>query len=497
MSIRRLSAFLIIALLLAVLLPAACAQVQDWRQIQTPPLPEFHPKQPVRVELPNGMVIFLQEDHELPLIDGAARIRGGSRTEPANKVGLVDIYGDAWRTGGTKRLTGDQMDDSLEARAAKLETDGSVDSTFISWSSLKGDFEDVFKLFLELLREPEFRADKIALSKRQMDTMISRRNDEIGSIAGREAARLAYGRNNPYARIAEYATVAAVTRDDLLRWHRDHVHPNNLILGISGDFDAKAMEARLRQVFGNWPRGPQIPKPDIEFRDPKPGVYFIPKEDVNQSAIRMVALGTQRNNPDYFAIEVMNEILGGGFASRLFTNIREKRGLAYSVGGGVGASWDHPGVFRLTMGTKTGSTAEAIEALYGELVDITTNPPTAEELKRAKDSILNSFIFNFDTPEKVLRERMAYEYYGYPADFLERYRAGVEKVTAADVARVAKKYIPPKDKLAVLVVANPAELGTQLSKLGPISQLDITIPPPPGGATRPSNPAGAAASKRH
>jgi zinc protease len=477
--VKHRKLFPVIVLIMAVLLPSALAQVADWRQIQTPPLPAFHPKQPVRIELPNGMVIFLQEDHELPLIDGMARIRGGSRTEPAEKVGLVDIYGDAWRTGGTKRLTGDQMDDFLEARAAKLETGGGVDSTFISWSSLKGDFEEVFKLFVELLRQPEFRADKIGLAKRQMETGIARRNDDIGSIAGREAVRLAYGRTNPYARIPEYATVAAVTRQDLLQWHQEHVHPNNIILGISGDFDAKAMEARLRQSFASWPRGAQVPKPKIEFRDPKPGLYFIPKEDVNQSAIRMVALGIERSNPDYFAVEVMNEILGGGFASRLFTNIREKRGLAYSVGGGVGAAWDHPGIFRLSMGTKTGTTAESIEALYAELTDIITNPPTPEEMKRAKDSILNSFIFNFDTPEKVLRERMAYEYYGYPPDFLERYRAGVEKVTAQDVARVAKKYVPGKEELAVLVVGNPAELGTQLSKMGPITQIDITIPPPP------------------
>ena len=147
-------------LTLASFVPHAAGQAADWRQIPIPSLPSFHPQEPKRIELPNGMVVFLQEDHELPIIDGTARVRGGSRSEAANKVGLVDIYGEVWRTGGSKNQTGDQLDDYLEIRAAKVETSGGVDSTTISWSCLKGDFDDVFKAFNDVLREPEFRADK-------------------------------------------------------------------------------------------------------------------------------------------------------------------------------------------------------------------------------------------------------------------------------------------------------------------------------------------------
>ena len=155
------------------------AQATDWQQIQISPLHAFHPQEPKRIELPNGMVIFLQEDHELPLIDGVVRIHGGSREEPASKTGMLDIYGDVWRTGGTKSQTGDQLDDFLEVRAAKVETSSNADSTSISWSCLKGDFDDVFKRFTDLLRDPEFRADKIELAQRQMNDSISRRNDEV------------------------------------------------------------------------------------------------------------------------------------------------------------------------------------------------------------------------------------------------------------------------------------------------------------------------------
>ena len=453
-------------------------QVTDWRQITIPPLHEFHPQQPLRIALPNGMVVFLQEDHELPLIRGTAMIRGGSPDEPAGKVGLVEIYGQVWRTGGTKSKTGDELDDYLEARAAKVETSGAVDSTTISWDCLKDNFGDVFKVFVELLREPAFREDKIPLAKDQLNTGISRRNDDPLEIARREAMKLVYGASSPYARVPEYATVGAVMRDDLLDWHQRYVHPNNILLGLVGDFDSTSMEAKLRQAFSSWPKGPAARKTEVSISEPKPGYYFVQKDDVNQSAIRMVHLGTTRDNPDYYAIEVLNELFGGGFTSRLFSNVRTKKGLAYYVGGGVGTTYDHPGVFQLSMGTKSGTTAAGLDALYEEIDGLEKNPPSADELKKAKDSLLNSFIFRVDSKEKVLRERMTYEYYGYPADFLERYRAGIEKVTQEDVTRVGHRYIH-KDRLAVLVVGKAADFDRPLSSFGPVAAVDITIPQGP------------------
>ncbi len=450
----------------------------SWQQIPIPKLPEFHPQQPKRIQLANGMIIFLQEDHELPLVGGSMRIRGGSVWELAAKTGMLDIYGEVWRTGGTTSRTGDQLDDYLEARAAKVETGAGADSTSLAFNCLKDKFDEGFPIFLDLLRNPAFREDKIDLAKREMDTEIARRNDDIGGIAGREAVRLGYGKDNPYARIPEFATVAAVSREDLLKWHQSFVHPNNIILGIYGDFDSAAMEQRLRSEFEGWPKSALPPKPVIEFHPPKPGIYFIAKkEDVNQSAIRMVALGIERNNPDFFNVEVMNELLGGGFSSRLFKSIRTEKGLAYSVGGGIGAAFDHPGLSRMSMGTKSASTGDAIQALRAELQGMLTHPADKAEVTDSKDDILNAFIFRYDSKAKVLGERLLYEFYGYPADYLERYRAAVEKSTPEDVNRVAHKYIHP-DSFATLVVGNAAEFGKPLSTLGPVTPIDITIPPP-------------------
>src|SRR5579864_2729271 len=474
---RTLLAVLICAATLA-LVPYAGAQASDWTKVPIPPLPAFKPQQPKRIQLSNGMVIFLQEDHELPLIDGTARIRGGSVNEPAEKVGLVDIYGEVWRTGGTKSQTGDQLDDFLEVRAAKVETGGGPDSTSISFSCLKGDLDDVFKIFVDVLRNPEFRDEKIDIAKKGEEDSISRRNDEVGEIAHREAVKLAYGADNAYARVAEYATVDAVTRQDLIDWHGKYVHPNNIILGISGDFDSSAMESRLRAAFESWSKGPAFPKNNIQYNPAKPGYYLIPKEDVNQSNIRMVALGTTRDNPDYYAISVFNEAFGGGFSSRLFNDIRTKRGLAYGVGGGVGTNFGHPGILQVAIGTKSQSTVEAIQAADEDISNLSKQPITDEEIQHAKDAILNAFVFRLDSPDKILGERMTYEYYGYPPDWLDKYQDEVKKVTAADVNRVATKYMH-RDQMAVLVVGNPKEFDKPLSSLGPVKDIDITIPPPP------------------
>jgi zinc protease len=456
------------------------AQAANWKDVPIPPLPAFRPAQPKRIALPNGMVIFLQEDHELPLIDGFARIRGGGRSIPANKEGLMDIYGEVWRTGGTKTQTGDQLDDYLEQRAAHVETGGGIDSTTISWSCLKGDLDDVFKVFQDLLQNPEFRADKIQIAQKGMYDGISRRNDDPGGIAAREAAKLAYGVNNPYARVPEYATVAAVTRQDLVEWHHTYVHPNNIILGVVGDFDSASMETRIRQAFGAWAKGPAVKDPEIVFNTAKPGNYLVEKTDVNQSNIYMVGLGTIRKNPDYYAISVFNEAFGGGFSSRLFSDIRTTKGLAYSVGGGIGTGWDRPGMLRLVMSTKSETTGEAIQALDEEISDLSRKPITAEEIKRAKDAILNSFIFRFDSPGKVLQEKMLYEFYGYPLDFLENYQKEIGKVSKEDVARVAAKYMH-RNQMPVLVVGNPSEFDKAFSSLGAVNKIDITIPRPPPG----------------
>jgi zinc protease len=480
---RRNSAFVLGAALVAsLILPAVspAQQSKPWEKIPIPPLHAFKPQQPKRIELKNGIVLFLQEDHELPFVSGSVLIPGGSRDEDPAKCGLIDLYGQTWRTSGTEKMNGDAMDDMLESKAAHIETGGDDDSTAVSWDSLKADTNQVYDLAMDLLFHPKFDQQKLQLAKQQDATGIVRRNDDESQIAGREGARLVYGADSPYARQPELSTIAKVTIADLQAWH-DHSIGGKLIISVSGDFDSAAMEARLRATFESLPPARPNPVRHEAFHGPTPGVYFINKEDVNQSDVEIVGLGVDRHNSDVPSIAMMNDVFAGGFASRLFQKVRTQLGLAYEVGGGLGFGWDHPATFQAVVLTQSATTVDAIQQTYKVLDGLTTQPFTEEELKRAKDNILNSFLFRYDTKDKVLAERVRLEFYGYPPDYLETYKAALEKVTVANLNAAAKKYIHP-DRYAVLVVGNGPEIkpGLDELKMGPVHKIDITIPGAPG-----------------
>jgi len=480
-TLRMIPIVLFCGLLSAAGIPLVAQQQKPWEKIPIPKLHDFKPQLPKKIELKNGIVIFLQEDHELPFVSGYVLIPGGSRDEDPAKVGLVSLYGQAWRNSGTEKLDGDAMDDLLEAKAASINSGGSDDSTFISWDSLKGDSDQVLSLAMELLFHPKFRPEKLQLAQQQDATGITRRNDDASGIAAREAERLVYGTTSPYGRQAELATIGAVTLKDLESWHDNTIH-GKLIFAIGGDFDSADMEAKLRKVLETLPAVKTTPARHESFSSPTQGIFFIDKPDVNQSNVEIVGLGTDRHNPDLATLVVMNQIFGGGFGSRLFQKIRTDLGLAYAVGGSYGLTWDHPGLFQISLSTKSASTVDATKAVLEEVEKLRTAPFTEVELNRAKDEILNSFLFRYDTRDKVLNARVQLEFYGYPENYLETYKAGVEKVTIADLQRVAKQYVDP-EKLDVLVVGNEKEIQPPLDKvgLGAAKSIDITIPMPKQG----------------
>jgi predicted Zn-dependent peptidase len=472
--------------LLAILLFPSCthAQVQTYKEIKYPGLPPFTIPKPEVYTMKNGLKVFLMEDHELPLVSVTARVRTGSNYEPAEKTGLAGLMGAVQRSGGSTRQTGDQIDDYLAARAASVETSVGEDAGFASMNCLKPDFDDVFKVFVEVLRTPAFAQDKLDIAKVAENSGIARRNDDVGGIAAREIGRLVYGPDSPLTRNTEYATIAAITRDDLVAWHKKYYQPNSILLGVVGDFKSSEMKQKLEAALGDWAAGPEFKAPEVPFRkEPAPGYYFIEKSDVNQANIVLGHLGIETKNPDYFAVQVMNEVLGGGFASRLFSNVRSKKGLAYSVYGSVGSGFFEPGMFRAGLQTKSSTAIKGIQAIKTEIDEIISKPATDDELKRAKDAILNSFVFHYDSKGKILGQQMTYAFYGLPEDFLDQYRANIEKVTIADVSRVAKKYVHP-DQLAVLVVGKAADFDQPLQVLGKVTTVDITIPAPPDTAPK-------------
>ncbi len=260
--------------------------------------------------------------------------------------------------------------------------------------------------------------------------------------------------------------------------HAAHFHPDHIVLGLVGDFQRDEALRLVREAFGDWPRGPEpAAVPAFASRPPAPGVYFVEKNDVTQSNVLIGGLGVVRNSPDYYALEVVNHVLSGSFASRLFSNIRTQKALAYSVFGQVGSEWDYPGLLMVYLSTKTETTGAGIEALLEEARNMTARPPTPEEVEQAREAILNSFVFNADSKRKVLTQQLNLEYFGYPADWLPRYRQGIEGVTVEQVRAAAARYLHP-EQFAIMVVGPKEGTDKPLSTYGPVTPIDVAIAPP-------------------
>lgn len=460
--------------------PATATATPAWKALKYPPLREVKLPDVTTFTLPNGMKVFLLENHELPVVNGFALIRTGNLFDPKDKVGLADITGTVMRTGGTKAKTGDQINEQLENIAASVESNIGETNGRVGFNCLKENTDEVLAVFRDVLTSPEFRQDKLDLAKTQEKSGISRRNDDAGGIARREFSDILYGKSSPYGWRQEYETVDRITRDDLTAFHKRYFFPKNTMFSIYGDFNGAEMRGKIEKLFAAWtveqPAVPEFPKVDTT---PRPGVYFAAKNDVNQTSFRMGHLAGTLRDKDYPALEVMASVLGGSpFTSRLGAAIRVKRGYAYEIGAAWAASYDHPGIFLIVAGTKSENTVDAIKTIQSEVEKFRSAQPTAEELKSAKDKILNPFVFNFDSPSKTLSRMVTYEYYGYPKDFIFQYRKAVEAVTAADVQRVAKQYLKPEE-FSYVLVGNPADIKPPLTALNlPIQPIDLTIPEP-------------------
>jgi zinc protease len=479
-SFSGIRVFVLTAVLLCFVASSCTEQYAgSYKELKYPKLGDIEIPQVERVTLANGMQLFLVEDHELPLIDISARIRVGSICEPADKIGLASITGIVMRTGGTTSRTGDELDEQLERIAASVETGIGLNSGSATMSVLKEDIDTGLAILADVLMNPAFREDKIMLAKIRHRSSIARRNDNVRAIAGREFTKLIYGPESIYARHTEYTTIDSITRDDLVAFHKRFYKPNNVMLAVTGDFDTSRMINKIEKAFEKWEKAdvkfPPVPKVQYEFR---PTVNVARKDDINQSNVYLGHIGGMMNDPDYFALIVMNRILGGSFTGRLFKNVRSRKGLAYSVYGVYSANYDFPGIFYVGCQTKSESTVHAIRAMIEEVKKMTEAEVTDEELSLAKESYLNSFVFNFDSKAEIVRRLMTYAYYGYPEDFLMKTKENIERVTKADVLRVARKHLKP-DKVQILAVGRPQDFDEPLSVFGPLSEIDITIPPPP------------------
>jgi len=455
----------------------------SYKNLKYPPLREIKIPNVATFTLSNGIRLYLLEDHELPTVRGLALIRTGNLFDPKDKIGLATVTGTVIRSGGTKAKTGDQIDEQLENIAASVES--RIDESFgeVLFSTLKNTTDEVLGVFHDVMTQPEFREDKIELVKTQYRSSISRRNDDAAGISQREFVNTVYGRDNSYGWQMEYEHLDRIHRADVQGFYQRYFFPANTIIAISGDFQAADMRAKLEKLFADWTvkRDPVPPFPAVD-KTAHPGIFLAVKTNVTQTNFMLGQLGGVLNEKEYPALEVMGDILGGSFRSRLFRKVRTDLGYAYNIFANWGANYDHPGLFQIGGSTKSASTTEAIKASLGELEKMRTELVGKDELEMAKQSVVNSFVFNFDTPSKTLNRLVIYEYYGYPKDFIYQYQKGVEAVTAADILRVAKERLDPKN-LTIVAVGNPKDFGEPMTALGKtVSNLDITIPEPKGAA---------------
>ena len=476
----RMTAFGVVGAVLVTLTMTmtACAggpAVGDPRTMTFKPV-EFTPPEPARVVLDNGMVVYLLEDHELPLITVTATMTTGAWLDPTDKIGLAGLTGAVMRTGGGGGLSAEQVEQELEHFAGDVGISIGAESGSASLDVLKKDFKRGLQIFSGLLRTPAFDPARVEIAKLQSLEGIRRRQDSPGSVVGREFLKLLYGADHPSARETSVASITKITREDLVAFHRQTIHPNGMILGVTGDFEIREMVAALREAFGDWAKGPVpvLTIPDVpESEQAKPAVRFVGKE-TSQTHLRVGHLTIRETDPDYVALAIANDILGGSsFRSRLFNDVRTKRGLAYSVGSRLMAGVHDQGVWLMRAETKQVSTQEVISRFVANIERMRTELVTDQELAEAKEAYVNSFVFSFSSPSAVVSRLVELEHDGLPKDFLQQIREKVVKLTKEEVLAAAKKYLHP-DRLKILAVGSGETLPKVLSTFGEVKEIKLS-----------------------
>ncbi len=444
------------------------------QQMVFPPLALSFPRVGQEVQrrvLPNGLVLYLYPDRRLPLVEATALLRGGTAYEGEDAWTAMVLLGSQLRAGGTAATPAAVLDATLERMAASIETQAGAEAITATLNVLSRDVDRGLDLLVEVLRTPALDAAKLQVARGRLLEEIRRRDEDPARLAGRTFSRLLYTDRHPEGRELDPARVRAVTPPGLRALHARYIHPNNMFLAVAGDFDPAEMAARVERAFGAWPRAavalPPLPRAEHRLRA---GVYVVPRP-LGQATILLGHLGIDRTNPDRYAVELMDIILGrSGFTSRITERVRSDEGLAYSVGTFYATGTRDLGAFRTSVQTKNESVGRATAAVLEEIRKMTEAPVAEEELAIAKDGLVNSFVFRWQSPMQVAAQLMTLEFDGLPPDYyetvLDRYRA----IGAADILRVAQRYLHP-DQMTIVVVGDPARFDRPLGTFGPVTQL--------------------------
>jgi predicted Zn-dependent peptidase len=430
----------------------------------------FAPPKAERVELENGVILYILEDHELPLLKISAIIRTGSIYDPKGKEGLAEITGAVMRTGGTKNRTGREIDEELEYFAGDISISVNMESGSATLSVLKKDIDEGLDIFSDIIMNPVFDEKKLETARNLKIGDLRRVCDEPQKMAFREFKRLIY-RGNERERLPSIKSVEKIERGDLIRFQQRFFYPGNMMMAVVGDITRDEAISKINRYFGAWNRtGKKIKEISGPEMDDDGTINYIYKE-APQSIIIMGCLAPDKKSPDFYPFTVLDFILGsGGFRSRIMREVRNSAGLAYSAGSFYNSRNDY-GVFGAYAFTKSSSTAKVLSLIMSIIEDVRANKIAENELSWAKKSINNSFIFSFDSADKIAIQQMLIKYNKLPDDFLTTYRDRIEKVTIEDLKRVAKKYLS-RNRATILIVGNDRDFDKPLSHFGKVKKIE-------------------------
>ncbi len=438
---------------------------------------KFVPPAVQKMVLKSGATVFLLPDHELPLINLTVAVKTGSMFEPSDKAGAANMTAALMRGGGTELRSREAIDEELEFIGASAETGMDIESANASLNCLTKDFSKTLGILAEILSRPAFDPQKLELEKARQIEGIRRRNDEPFQIARREFRKAIYGPTHPLSRVLEISSVKVISREDLQAFHKKYYSPANMMIAVSGDFETADMVNQLESAFSGWGNGvPVLPKAETVPEGQVPGTRHVvyAEKSLNQCSVIVGHLGIKRHNPDRFALEVMNDILGGNaFSSRLYKEVRSRLGLAYWVGSNFSEPYDY-GVMASGSQTKSGTVGLTVKTVLSEMEKITKGEVSPAELQLAKDSIVNSFVFRYNSPHAIVSQTMSMAYYGFAPDYLETYTQKINQVSAADVLAAAKKILHP-EKMSIIIVGNKKDFDEKLENFGAVTNADLSI----------------------
>ena len=442
--------------------------------LESLPLKKFTPPKIDMITFKNGFKVYIIEDHETPTFNAQITLKTGNIYNPSDKTGLAGITFEVLRSGGSQNNPGDKLDDEMDFLAGNLSTSAGDEISSISVNVLQKDADRGLEILADIIKNPLFPQDKIILAQKKRFEAIRRQYDNPMVVGMQAFSKVLYGADSPWAKTSTMKTIDNIKREDLMAFHAKYFQPSIMSMSIAGDFKKDEMIAQLQKIFGDWQGQPVtfpvVPQVKNELNRE---VYYIDK-DLKQSTILMGHLTAQRGNPDEYALNVMNYILGeDGIISRIGKEVRSNRGLAYSSGSAFMLGADK-GMFMAYSQTRPDATIEAITVIQDIIKKMATNPEiTDEELKSAKQAFVNKFIFNYENKFAIVIARSYFDTMGYSSDYLDKYVENIQKVTKDDVARVAKKYLHP-DKLKLVVLGNQKGFEKSLSTLGDVKDYVLT-----------------------